>query len=83
MGKSMLIKTEAVLSLVQMPPSLSTRTFLAEGIFHQSGSARPSDAWPGSVQELVLSTEMWEEMGCPTEITVAVRPGDRLNEEEE
>lgn len=29
--------------------------------------------------KLGLPTEVWEEMGKPTDITITVRPGDRLN----
>lgn len=34
-----------------------------------------------SVQRLDLSDEAFVNMGCPSQITITVEPGDKLNEE--
>ena len=40
----------------------------------------PVDVTPQALHaQLIISRELWDDMGCPSEVTVTVEPGDKLN----
>lgn len=65
--------TEVVLDLVGYPRQLA-------GDENEPLVFRFPDDMPGP--EVMLPQDVWEELGCPSVITVRVVPGDALNEED-
>lgn len=67
-------KTVSVLTLT---PDLGQERFMV--FSNVEPYAAPEDDYVPGWKTIILHQEMWEDLGCPEDITVTVEPGDTLN----